>query len=370
MRDITEQLRRYGEGVEAWLDDEAEAATVARGPDVGDRSGRRRRRRWHVDRRVLAGAVVAAAAAVTLAAVALWPAGPHGDDLRTQAPAETPDTRPAPTSEATAPITTSPETTAPTTTGTPGSPGDARPGPDSTGPTDSAALVPKTAAEIEAMMRPGAVIENVAITGGNIDVVADDVTIRNFRLDAGGASFGFRSCGPDTDCGTSDDQKVGFVAEDGEILNTAAAAFRGHHATLRRLEVHDSDAGAFTPLSDVTIEGSWWHHLGRGEGSANGVQLRGGTNIHVRGNFCDLPVTVPPPYNSSACVIAGTGSDPSLSALIERNWFNGGNHTVECNNVMGVAVHDNRFGRDFRTGPLSRCPSSSGNVWDDAGQPL
>jgi hypothetical protein len=391
--DVTEQLRRYGEAVERWLPEASRASDSAppaiRPPTDDDGThavsalpgGARRRGRpvrWGWGGRPGPGRIVLAAAAaavvVTLGvgAIVLWPSNTDQSDLRTRGSAGPPSsTATSPTASLSTTTESQPTTTPPTTSPTPVEPAP-RPGPDDTGPTDTAVLVPKTGDEIEAMMQPGAVIENVDITGGNIDVVADDVTIRNFRLDAAGAPFGFRSCGPDTDCGADGDQRTGFVAEDGEIFNTSNAAFRGRHATLRRLEVHESDASGFIPLSDVTIERSWWHHLGRGEGaSANGVQFQGGgTNLVVRSNFCDLPVTVPPPYNSSACVIAGTNTDPTLSASIEHNWFNGGNHTVQCSGQNGIAVHDNRFGRDYRNGPLVRCPNSSQNVWDDTGEPI
>lgn len=332
-----------------------------------------RRRRRRQARIAAAGGLLGAVSVVALVA-GLGLVGSGSDDrdgtVETEGPA--PTVTPDPSSSTSSSTTTSlaapspttptsvaPEVTAPAT-GDPS--GEVRPGPDSTGPTDTSALVRRTADEVEAMMRPGAVIENVDITGGNVDVVADDVTIRNFRLDAGGAPYGFRSTSGAT----------GFVAEDGEIQGTGSAAFWGSHATLRRLDIHDSEAGAFKPVSGVTIERSWWHHLGRGgSGSANGVQFQGDTaaaDVVIRSNFCDLPVTVPAPYGSSSCVIVST--DAAVTASIEGNWLNGGNHTVECNDQPGVTVHANRFGRDHRYGPLSGCPTTVANTWSDTGAPL
>ena len=292
-------------------------------------------------------------------------------DRSTTVPTTPATTTPTTTGGATATTgvtTTSPTTDPGTGTGTGGSPGSGvgtpaggQPGPDNTGPTDAAALVTRSAAEVEAMMRPGAVIENVAITGGNVDVVAADVTIRNFRLDAGGAPYGFRSTGGAT----------GFVAEDGEIVNTASAGFWGGNATFRRVEVHESDGSAFKPLGGVTIEASWWHHLGRGGNSANAVQFQGeggAAGVTLRGNHCDLPASIGGGYGSSSCVLVST--DAAVTATITGNWLTGGGYTVDCGGQAGVAVRDNRFGRDLRNGPLRDCPTASGNVWADSGAPV
>jgi hypothetical protein len=343
------------------------------------------RRRVRRRRTTLAGLGVAAALAVVVGLVARDDGGrvetddgpvatspttaaPSPSTAPTTAPGPGPSTTTGGGGPSTAPtVPTSPTTAATGDGGAAGGPSGpasgARPGPATTGPTDPAALVPRTAAEIEALMRPGAVIENVAITGGNVDVVADDVTLRNFRLDAGGAPYGFRSTGG----------KTGFVAEDGEIVNTASAGFWGGGATFRRIEVHESGGSAFKPLGGVTIESSWWHHLGRGGGSANAVQFQGeggASGVTLRGNLCDLPVSVAGAagYGSSACVLVST--DAAVTATVEGNWFEGGNYTVDCDGQAGVAVRDNRFGRDLRNGPVRDCPTAAGNVWDDSGAPV
>jgi len=333
-------------------------------------------------RRRRAGVAVAGVAAVALIA-GLVLRDPSGRVETDDGPVATAPTTAPPVDPSTMTPTTTPTTTggvtattevpatSPTTgaaadpgtgTGTgSGTPAVGRPGPDNTGPTDAAALVTRSAAEVEAMMRPGAVLENVAITGGNVDVVADGVTIRNFRLDAGGAPYGFRSTGGAT----------GFVAEDGEIVNTASAGFWGGNATFRRVEVHESDGSAFKPLGGVTIEASWWHHLGRGGGSANAVQFQGeggAAGVTLRGNHCDLPASIGGGYGSSSCVLVST--DAAVTATITGNWLTGGGYTVDCGGHAGVAVRDNRFGRDLRNGPLRDCPTAAGNVWADSGAPV
>jgi hypothetical protein len=259
-----------------------------------------------------------------------------------------------------------PGPTAPVTTGAPTGPptggadllsGD-RPGAANTGP-DGTTLTPMRTDEVEALMRPGAVIEDVLITGGNLDVVAPDVTLRNFRLEGGGAPYGIRSV----------DGHTGFVAEDGEILDVTSAGFYGSDALLRRLDVHDSDNAAFKVVMGVTIDASWWHHLGRGGGSGLGVQFEvgaGGAN-YVVGNYCDIPVGQPG-YDGDSCI--QVNSDVPWTISVAGNWFDGGDNTVDCGGSTGVAVRGNRFGRRLAGQPIMRCPTASDNLWDDTGAPI
>jgi len=75
----------------------------------------------------------------------------------------------------------------------------------------------------------GALIENVDVTG-NIDIDADNVTLRNFRINANGAFYGIQ-VRPGA---------KGVLIEDGEITNSASAGVFGQgSATYRRLHIHD-----------------------------------------------------------------------------------------------------------------------------------
>ena len=182
------------------------------------------------------------------------------------------------------------------------------------------------------MMRPRAVIEDVAITGGNLDVRASDVTIRSFTLDAAGAGFGVRSCGPDEDCGTPPTRPPASCWR--TARSSAPGSPRsGDGRPPSPARVHHSDNSAFRPLENVTIERSWWHDLAPDDGgSGNGVLFGagGGRNVTIRANTCDQPVSVSPAFGGGACVIAGTGSS-DVAVVVEGNWLTGGNNTVECN---------------------------------------
>ena len=322
---------------------------------------RARRRRRRAEAAVLGAAGVAAVVALGFGAIG------GGDTVETEGD---PATAPTPTPPPSAPTGTTPppppgatpDTSVTTTTPTSPTAAPTRPGSATTGPTgDPASLRRMTTSEVEALMQPGAVIENVEITGGNLDVVADGVTLRNFRLDADGAPYGIRSI----------QGRTGFVAEDGEILDTSSAGFYGGDATFRRLDVHDSDNAAFKLLTGVTVEDSWWHHLGRG-GSGIGVQLEdgnGGTHT-IRRNHCELPADVPAPYNSDSCLLVN--ADAPWTVVVEGNWLDGGNRsTVDCGGAAGVDVRGNRIGRRWvGEVPIMRCPTASGNVWADTGAPV
>lgn len=363
--------------------DDAFAAVTSPRPDggrgaadvlAGARTVARRRRQ---QRRAGLAALGAAAVAVVVLGVGSLTGGDDGAVETEGSPATDPSTTVTsappgstmvPGGGTTTPTTSGPTgTTAPTTTtaqpgaGDPigeGPLADGSPGAATTGP-DATPLTPMTPGEVEALMRPGAVIEDVLITGGNLDVVADDVTLRNFRLEGGGAPYGIRST----------EGRSGFLAEDGEILDVTSAGFYGSDATLRRLDVHDSDNAAFKLVTGVTVASSWWHHLGRGGGSGLGAQFEvgsGGSNA-LTGNHCEIPVGQAG-YDGDACV--QVNGDAPWTITIDGNWFDGGDNTVDCGGSSGVAVRGNRFGRRLAGQPVMRCPTLSANVWDDTGAPI
>lgn len=248
-----------------------------------------------------------------------------------------------------------------------------RPGPDNTGPVTAVAeLDPVTAAQVEAAMADGVThFEGVAITGMvRVRAPGQHVTFEDFTIDAGGASYGLQNC---YQLGTTPcTQQVGLA--DGAIYNTASAPLLARTSDLfwaTRLDLHDSDGDGVKVLgSNVVVEHSWFHDLGRGvDAHADGIQSQSTTaaNVVMRWNNCDMPArewTPEDPYNSNACWL-GPGAD----VRIDGNWLNGGNYTIYCG--PGIHLTANRFGRDYRYGPVTgTCPTNTGNVWDDTGQPL
>ncbi|MCB9906271.1 MAG: LamG domain-containing protein [Planctomycetes bacterium] len=253
----------------------------------------------------------------------------------------------------------------------PGTPGTgARPGPTNTGPTDPSILQTMGSMTIT---QNGFVLQNARIYG-TIDVQANNVTIRNFIQDAGGQAYGIRCNNGNT----------GLVVEDGEIYNVASAHIYGGGFSAYRLNLHESGGDGFKTISNVLVEGCWVHHLGTADGAhADCNQTRVGGNLTFRGNYFDLPIDIGQPYKQNACWIVQTGEGAIDNVLIENNWLNGGNYSIfienkwTTNNSLpnygdptNVRILNNRFGRDFRFGPLraTSYATISGNRWDDDDQ--
>ncbi|MEM1448998.1 MAG: LamG domain-containing protein [Planctomycetota bacterium] len=248
-----------------------------------------------------------------------------------------------------------------------------KPGPHNTGPL-SDNLTPMDGYTIR---EDGTTLENVAINGP-IRIEADNVTIRNFRLDGGGATFGIYSR----------EGGVNLLIEDGEIVNCSAAGIAGRHWTARRLNIHEMGSDGVKCDGTNIVENCWIHHLGRDPGAhADGNQTRGGGGCHnivIRGNNFDMPIPdgpngPGPPYASNATLFISTAVGTTDNVLIEGNWMNGGNFTVYLRDKQrgygppsNVTMINNRFGRDYRHGVLVNDPGLgaiiSGNVWDDTGE--
>ncbi len=246
-----------------------------------------------------------------------------------------------------------------------------RPGAHNTGPSNPGALQPVGGMTIT---QDGAVIENVHIFGA-VNIEANNVTLRNFIIDAGGQPYGIRA----------NSGKHGIVIEDGELINVASAHIYGGGFEARRLNLHESGGDGFKTTNDVLVEACWVHHIGTAPGAhADCNQTRSGSNFVFRGNFFDIPIDIGAPYKQNACWIMQTGDGPIDNVLVEDNWINGGNFSVYFENKLpspgstrpnygdptNCRMINNRFGRDNRYGVLrlTGYVYMAGNRWDDNGQ--
>jgi hypothetical protein len=247
-----------------------------------------------------------------------------------------------------------------------------RPRAGNTGPSNPEILTPSGTLTITT---DGAVLENLDVSG-MVTIDADNVTLRNFRIDSD-AFYGVRVVGGHT----------GVLLEDGEIYGMISAGILGAGFTARRLHIHDSGGdgikagGAGGP---TLVEYCFIEKLGtKADAHADGNQTRGGSNITFRYNNIWIPVPGTPnypgaPYKSNAAfMISGTVSN----FVIERNWLTGGAYTIYCQNTdgSGVFVRKNRFGRDnggWSRGKDARrlragsCAEWSGNRWEESGEPI
>jgi hypothetical protein len=202
---------------------------------------------------------------------------------------------------------------------------------------------------------------------------ADNVTIRNFRINTG-ASYGVQIVPGHS----------GIVLEDGEILNIGSAGVYGAGFTARRLYIHDSQGDGMKVGGSggpTLVEYSFIEKLGRKAGShADGNQTRGGSNITFRYNNIYMPYPGTPdypgaPYKSNAAFMLQLEIS---NFVIENNWLTGGNYTIYCPSGGGVSVRNNIFGRDNGGWPTkeerrinARCKGEwTGNTWEDTGGPI
>lgn len=103
-----------------------------------------------------------------------------------------------------------------------------RPGLCNTGPTNESIIAPSGTIKADT---EGEVIENVFVTG-IINVYANNVTIRNFKIDADSGYWGIRIY----------NNATGLLIEDGEIYNYLAASVgSAANYTARRMHVHESE---------------------------------------------------------------------------------------------------------------------------------
>jgi hypothetical protein len=201
--------------------------------------------------------------------------------------------------------------------------------------------------------RDGQVIENLDVRG-TITVRNNNVTIRNVRVDGGGAAYAI----------SYPDGVSGLVVEDSEIFNFGTASIGGNvdGYTARRLDVHHSGGDGFKAGTGTSIESCWVHFLGTAAGAhADGVQVSDGSRVVIRGNFFDMPVGVAG-TNSNAAVFVAPDFGAIDDVLVEGNWMDGGNYTVFSAAKTGHAwsawatnlvVRDNLIGRDYNYGPVS-----------------
>jgi hypothetical protein len=237
-----------------------------------------------------------------------------------------------------------------------------KPGLTNTGPTDPSALKPISGMVIT---KDGTVLENVRIAG-QVTVKANNVTIRNFILDAGGSHYGIQVVAGST----------GAKFEHGELINANSALIIGTGFTATALNIHESGADGFKvqgPGGPTVVERCWIHHIGKNPGAhADGNQSIGVNDVTFRYNYFDLPCTAPEPYKENACFILQTKNGPVTNFTIDQNWLNGGGWSLYIPaQAESIRVTNNKFGRDFRFGIMSGRPAEfNGNVWEDNGKPV
>jgi hypothetical protein len=219
------------------------------------------------------------------------------------------------------------------------------PGPDNTGVPAGTALRPSGSVTVT---EDGAVVDGLDVDGC-IVVRADDVTIRNSRI---------RCSNPKTANAVQvGDDATGLVIEDTEIdgMGTADIGVGSNDYTLRRVQITGTNDGARLG-DDVVVEGSWIHDMTRQAAlHPDCLQATQGRNITIRGNTLDVYARGSGDLNNAAVMLGSeTGKRRLEHVLVEGNWLNGGNYTVNVRQdatLDDVVFRNNVYGPDSRYGP-------------------
>ena len=243
---------------------------------------------------------------------------------------------------------------------------------DNTGPYDTSVLQPRSGMTVTT---DGAVIENFHITGGGINVQANNVTIRNGIIE--GADYAIRN-DIDPSQPNPDDQDYQFVwhgltIENVILRNSGAGALLGgtgdeigSGVVIRRSEIHDMVGDAIILGRNVQAECNYMHRLGSAPMAHTDcfqtAQLSGMDNFGIYFNHCAISIaTLVSPFHSNAGVFIRV-SLPHLDSDnvdIRNNFFSGGNYTISLDSVTNYRIERNLIG-DHRFGAIWT-PNSSGS---------
>jgi hypothetical protein len=224
----------------------------------------------------------------------------------------------------------------------------------------------------------GTILRDVDVRG-QIRVKASDVQILNFKAE----SIKFFHL-------PKDGGHTNLLIEDGEVTSPArGTGITGGDMIVRRTEVHHMGSDAFNVQSNTLLEGNYVHHLGMSPTShADGVSsssLDGlpVTGIVIRGNNIDMGSSTSRGLDGARPQYAGFRSNGAIfvglvsGMVVENNWLNGGNYTVNSGlDGSSFVYRNNRFGREFNWGTRRSHGSQEftaanwiENVWDDSGKP-
>ncbi|KAA2261174.1 hypothetical protein F0L68_18270 [Solihabitans fulvus] len=197
---------------------------------------------------------------------------------------------------------------------------------------------------------PGQVIDARHVTG-NLNVLADNVVIRNSQID------GFVTNTQGQHPYTITDSTVG--ADSGCNLETGVGEAR---FTATRVYIHGHGDGYGVAGDHVLIQDSFVHLCGTPEAHSDGVQgYQGGVDVVIRHNTLDQR-DVPMSGQTAPVFI----SDGSKDAVVQDNLLLGGSETIRVNNGGGhYVVQGNRVvDGSWIYGPVASACGAIG-VWSD-----
>jgi len=169
-------------------------------------------------------------------------------------------------------------------------------------------------------IKPGATYDGLAFTGTKTFRLAkgDTVTFRHCRFDADGNAFAVRC----------DDNLGTIVIDHCELLNATAAAVYGDGFEVTNSVIRHIGGDGFKPGSNALIAGNYITELGWNAPTAHadGVQISGGSDIRIVGNYFDMPRNVAGTKSNACFFLQGASSNVTF----EGNFCRGGNYAVHA----------------------------------------
>jgi hypothetical protein len=211
----------------------------------------------------------------------------------------------------------------------------------------------------------GTVINGWDMTGGRIDINANDVTVSDSRITTG-SPFAIHLASGVTGVRIVDDTIIGLAG--------CGVGVNGGEYVAQRVNVSGCEDG-FQVGGGTQIIDDYVHNLRYTATSHNdGVQAFSGSGLVVRHD-----TIVDDPQHGNSAVFLQPYGGPITGATIADNLLDGAGYTVKIEQSTGVVISNNDIGRGYRWGWLSAGGSSrfpnhvpptlAGNFFDDNGLP-
>ncbi len=176
----------------------------------------------------------------------------------------------------------------------------------------------------------GTVYQNLRVVGTvNCDGLHDVMLI---NCDINGPSYAVSCVGA-----------TGITIKNCTLHDVGSAGVHGDGFSAIDCHVYHSSGDGFKPGHDVLIQGCYVAELGWNAPTAHadGVQIRGGKNVRIVGNYFDMGKGVPNTGSNAAIFVQKF----CVNIVFDRNWNRGGNYTIHLypEGGTGCAVTNNIF---------------------------
>lgn len=147
-------------------------------------------------------------------------------------------------------------------------------------------------------------------------------------------------------CCRMDRAGTGNIFNGCEFKNMASSAIWGRNYQAIGCYVHDSKGDGFKVGTggNVLIARCYVERLGMSDGAhADGVQIRGGGNVKILGNFFNMPTNVPGTSTNASVFIQAEGTVQAHDITVDGNWCLGGNYTIAAYATKDIRITGNTF---------------------------